>query len=856
MKTTKKKPFWPMIGLGGFFAIYFGYLVGGAWVPGRRFDEFMAVFSYVLEHPFANYFNVNTPKCVVAVTFVYAIAITMYYTSQRNLMPGREFGTAQFANIKQVVQKLKDPDIGFNRILSQNVRMSLNTRLTKLNNNVLIIGGSGAGKTFFEVKPNLMQMPDKCSFICTDPKGELLRSCGGMLKKNGYNVKVINLLEMDKSDRYNPFAYIRQETDVVKLITNLIANTTPKGSNPSDPFWEKAEGLFLQSIFYYVWMEMRPEERNFKSVLKLIGEAKVSEKGEPSRLDIRMRYLSDNNPLGENHPAVKQYNKCMRGAGDTVRSIIISANSRLAFLENQQVLDMLSEDDLKLAELGIGVNGDGRTKTALFCVIPDNDKSYNFIIGMLYTQIFQELYYQADFNCGGRLPIHVTFMLDEFANVALPDDYCSLLSTMRSREISSVIIIQNLAQIKALFKDTWETIPGNCDTLIYLGGNEQSTHKYISELLGKATIDKRTNGETRGRQGSSSRNYDVLGRELLTPDEARKFENEKCLIFIRGFDPIMDEKYKPMGHPAFSQTADGGAEPYVHTRCSNTTAIKEYEILTPESLKYYEGLAEKGENVFIDKLSMDEMTILSEVGVQRKLMNNDEKEARAKMYEEVESSLEYVDPAAEEEITTDMNKVMQEEQEADKKAGAMLPDNSKASSKKRNKVNRKAQQLKYPSEAFSDESRYNADRFEKDLADNKISVESGSSDSASNADGGKARVIHRNVGPEATLIGNKKNENIAKSIDADAERKRRIEEYNKLRTGEMLPELIGNDTLVSRIGQWHYSAEQKAEKHTAFEAGMSSELILEFFYPDMPVVAMRKIITRFKENDGNILRNK
>ncbi|MCR5103528.1 MAG: TraM recognition domain-containing protein [Eubacterium sp.] len=427
---------------------------------------------------------------------------------------------------------------------------------------------------------------------------------------------------------------------------------------------------------------------------------------------------------------------------------------------------------------------------------------------------------------------------------------------MKLYDLSLSGITQNLAQIKALFKDTWETIPGNCDTLIYLGGNEQSTHKYISELLGKATIDKRTNGETRGRQGSSSRNYDVLGRELLTPDEARKFENEKCLIFIRGFDPIMDEKYKPMGHPAFSQTADGGAEPYVHTRCSNTIATKEYEILTPESLKYYEGLAEKGENVFIDKLSMDEMTILSEVGVQRKLMNNDEKEARAKMYEEVESSLEYVDPAAEEEIVVDMNKVMKEEQEADKKVDAKLMDNSKTNRKKRNGINKRNQQLKYPSEAFSDESRYNADRFEKDLADNKISVDSGTSDSGSNASGGNARVIHKNVGPEATLIGAKKSDEAAKNKESESERKRRIEEYNKLRTGDTLPEIIGNDTLVSRIGQWHYSEEQKAEMHMAFEVGMSSELILEFFYPDMPVVAMRKIINGYKNTDGKKRQNK
>ena len=308
----------------------------------------------------------------------------------------------------------------------------------------------------------------------------------------------------------DPFSYIREEIDVVKLITNIMSNTTPKEAVPSDPFWENAEGLFLQALFYYVWMEVKPENRNFEKVLELMGEAEVTEKGKPSRLDARMAFLQETSPLGANHPAVKQYNKCMRGAGDTVRSIIISANSRLATLENKQVLHLLSRDDLNLADLGIGANGDKTTKTALFCVIPDSDKTYNFIIGMLYTQIFQELYFQADFNYGGRLPIHVSFIMDEFANVALPDDFCSLLSTMRSREISSFIIIQNLAQLKALFKDTWETIPGNCDTLIYLGGNEQSTHEYISKMLGKATIDKRSSGETLGRQGSSSRNYDVL----------------------------------------------------------------------------------------------------------------------------------------------------------------------------------------------------------------------------------------------------------------------------------------------------------------------------------------------------------
>ena len=435
-----------------------------------------------------------------------------------------------------------------------------------------------------------------------------------------------------------------------------ISNTTPKGATPSDPFWEKAEGLFLQAIFYYVWLEVQPAKRNFETVLKLLGEAEVTEQGKASKLDVRMKFLEESSPLGANHPAVKQYNKCMRGAGDTVRSIIISANSRLAFLENKQVLRLLSKDELNLSDIGIGVNGDGETKTALFCVIPDSDKSYNFIIGMLYTQIFQELYYQADFNCGGRLPIHVTFMLDEFANVALPDDFCSLLSTMRSREISSIIIIQNFAQLKALFKDTWETIPGNCDTFIYLGGNEQSTHKYVSELLGKGTIDKKSSGETKGRQGSSSRNYDVLGRELFTPDEVRKLDNKKCIIFIRGFDPIMDNKFIPFNHPMFNQTADGKGEPYVHQiRGADNLIGPPFEILSDKAVKYYEKLRDKGENVYIDSLTYEQFMMLGDAELSRRFSMQDEAEQKAKIDREQANELEYVDESQKSDTTESAN---------------------------------------------------------------------------------------------------------------------------------------------------------------------------------------------------------
>ena len=369
VQKKKKVSLWFVI-LGAVLSGYGGYLLNGAWEQGIDFNSFLSAFNRVCKAPLSNYYNETTIKAVVIALLVYATALLLYVTSQRNYMPGKEFGTARFADVKLANKVLADKNVRYNRILSQNICMSLNTRHTKLNNNVLIVGGSGAGKTFYEVKPNLMQMPHHCSFICTDPKGEILRSCGQMLKDNGYKVKVINLLEMEKSDCYNPFAYIREETDIVKLITNLISNTTPKGATPSDPFWEKAEGLFLQAIFYYVWLEEPPARRNFETVLKLLGEAEVTEQNKPSRLDVRMKFLEETSLLGAAHPAVKQYNKCMRGAGDTVRSIIISANSRLAFLENKQVLRMLSRDDMNLAELGIGVNGDGETKTVLFCVIP------------------------------------------------------------------------------------------------------------------------------------------------------------------------------------------------------------------------------------------------------------------------------------------------------------------------------------------------------------------------------------------------------------------------------------------------------------------------------------------------------
>lgn len=602
----------PCLIIGELFTIYVSYVLNGVWNNSGDIVLILNKFNVAIKNPFGNYYNANTLRAVIYGSLIYGMAVLMYVTSRRNLMHGKEYGTARFADIRMVNKALADKDECKNRILSNNVRMSIDTSVTGLNNNMLVIGGSGAGKTFFIVKPNIMQMMLNNSFIATDPKGEIARATANMLKKNGYNVKVLNLIDMAKSDGYNPFRYIREENDVVKLVTNIISNTTPKETAPTDPFWEKSESMFLQALFYYVWLEMPPNRKNFQSVLELLSEAEVDAKGNDSKLTKKMKQLAKTSKLKQNHPAYKQYMKVIRGAGDTVRSIIISANSRLALLENPQILRIMSKDDLHLEELGIGVNGDKHTRIALFCIIPDSDKSYNFIVGMLYTQLFQELYFQADFKNDGKLPIQVTLMMDEFANVALPDDFCSLLSTMRSRRISSIIIIQNLAQIKALFKDTWETITGNCDTLVYLGGNEKSTHQYISEMLGKSTIDKRSTGETRGVHGSASRNYDVLGRELMTPDEVRNMSNKKCLIFIKGFNPIFDDKYIPFRHKNFSQTEDGGGKAYVHDPSLNKGSLRPVKLLSEKQINDIKEYKKENEVVHIMDMSLEEIMMLDD----------------------------------------------------------------------------------------------------------------------------------------------------------------------------------------------------------------------------------------------------
>ena len=550
---NKRKPnlmfFWFLLP----FVLYTGYAVGKLEGESISIENVRELLLYSLTHPWPPGFTLLTVKAILIFLILWGFAMIWYVGNYRSLIPGLEYGSARFADPRRVNEKLKDADDSKNKILSENIRMSLDTRKTGLNNNVTVIGGSGAGKSFYYVMPNGMKA--ETSMVLTDPKGELYHKLGNILELKGFRVLAFNLVDMDDSDCYNPFEYIRSDNDIIKLVTNMMKNTTPKGASSSDPFWDNALSLYLQAIMSYVWYECPKQGRkaNIREMMDLLTQAKVQEKeGVKSELDLKMEVLPDD------HPAKVAYLKVRSGAKDTIRSIIISAHARLAYLQNPKILRILDKDDMNIRALGEGVYENPDRKTALFCIIPDNDKSYNFLVGMLYTQIFQELYYIADFQYGGSLPIHVAFWMDEFPNVALPDGFTEIISTMRSRNISCNVILQNRAQLQALFKDSWQAIIGNTDVLIYLGGNEAETHKYMTEMLGKYTVGKQSKGESAGRSGSSSSNYDVIGRDLLTPDEVRKMDNSKCLIFIRGFDPIMDDKYHTLESDEFALSTSLG----------------------------------------------------------------------------------------------------------------------------------------------------------------------------------------------------------------------------------------------------------------------------------------------------------
>lgn len=493
-------------------------------------------------------------KTVLILLLCYGIAIGIYLSTQRNYRRREEHGSAQWGSPVQVNRKYADKVPTRNKILTQNVSVGLDGRKHRRNLNTLVCGGSGAGKTRFFAKPNLCQA--NSSYVVLDPKGELLRDTGNLLSAKGYDIKVLDLINMEKSHCYNPFVYLRSDNDIQRLVTNLFKNTTPKGSQSQDPFWDQAATMLLLALIFYLHYEAPPEEQNFPMVMEMIraGEVREDDETYKSALDILFERLEMRNP---EHIALKYYRSYHSGSGKTLKSIQITLISRLEKFNLESLASITQNDELELWSIG-------EKKAAVFAIIPDNDSSFSFLVGMLYTQLFQQLYYQADVIHGGRLPVHVHFLMDEFANVALPDEFDKLLSTMRSREISVSIIIQNLAQLKALFEKQWESIVGNCDEFLYLGGNEQSTHEYVSKLLGKETIDTNSYGQSKGRNGSYSTNWQLAGRELMTPDEVRMLDNRYALLFIRGERPVEDLKFDILKHPNIALTTDGGAEPYRH----------------------------------------------------------------------------------------------------------------------------------------------------------------------------------------------------------------------------------------------------------------------------------------------------
>lgn len=511
-------------------------------------------FGAAMSRPFHITLCEDSWKTILVLLLCYGLAIGIYLSTQRNYRRREEHGSAQWGSPVQVNRKYADKVPTRNKILTQNVSVGLDGRKHRRNLNTLVCGGSGAGKTRFFAKPNLCQA--NSSYVVLDPKGELLRDTGNLLSSKGYDIKVLDLINMEKSHCYNPFVYLRSDNDIQRLVTNLFKNTTPKGSQSQDPFWDQAATMLLLALIFYLHYEAPPEEQNFPMVMEMIraGEVREDDETYKSALDILFERLEMRNP---EHIALKYYRSYHSGSGKTLKSIQITLISRLEKFNLESLASITQNDELELWSIG-------EKKTAVFAIIPDNDSSFSFLVGMLYTQLFQQLYYQADVIHGGRLPVHVHFLMDEFANVALPDEFDKLLSTMRSREISVSIIIQNLAQLKALFEKQWESIVGNCDEFLYLGGNEQSTHEYVSKLLGKETIDTNSYGQSKGRNGSYSTNWQLAGRELMTPDEVRMLDNRYALLFIRGERPVEDLKFDILKHPNIALTTDGGAEPYRH----------------------------------------------------------------------------------------------------------------------------------------------------------------------------------------------------------------------------------------------------------------------------------------------------
>ena len=527
-----------------------------AYEDGMNLFQWMGRFSQVLERPFSIGWTPYTLKCMLGSLLLYGCGLALYYSSRENRRPGEEYGSAKWGNPKELNRKYMDHrHKDANIILTQRVRLGMDGYITQRNMNILVIGGSGSGKTRYFCKPGLYSA--NCSYLVTDPKGELLKAAGGLLLSLGYEVRVFNLIDPEQSDCYNPFVYVREEKDVLSLIDNLIKNTTPRNASSNDPFWEKAEVALDSALMLYLIHEAPQDEQNFETMIYMMNFADVREEDEQYRspLDMLFRALEEEQPA---HVAVKQYKVFKQAAGKTAKSILVTAAVRLAAFNIPQYAAMTSMDEMDFGSLG-------ERKRAIFCVIPVNDSSMNYLVGMLYTQCFQELYRRADLKYNGRLPVPVRVIQDEWANVAQPESYPKILATCRSYNIGLNIIVQNVQQIKALYEKEHESIIGNCDTLLFLGGgNEPASLEFIVKLLGRETLATRTRGLTKGRNGSSTTNYQQTGRDLMTVDEVRKLDTNKAILFIRGEDPVIDRKYNLKRHPNIKLTSDGKAKPYIH----------------------------------------------------------------------------------------------------------------------------------------------------------------------------------------------------------------------------------------------------------------------------------------------------
>lgn len=534
--------------------IYMAMVLACSYEAGTDLFALMERFGLLLGRPDLLRWTAYTPRCILGALVCYGLAVTLYYSDHENRRPGEEYGSAKWGSARELNKQYADPN-GKNVILTKHVSIGLDGYKHQRNLNILVVGGSGSGKTRFFCKPGIMSV--NCSYLIVDPKGEMLRSTGYLLKEEGYDIKVFDLIHPRQSDGYNPFTYIRDDPDVLKLMDNLVKNTTPPKGASNDPFWEKAEIALDSALMLYLLYEAPVEEQNFEMLMFMLECARVMEEDEQyqSPLDLLFQTLEERDP---SHIAVREYKVYKQAAGKTAKSILVTASVRLAAFIFPQYAAMMQTDEMDFASLG-------ERKRAIFCVIPVNDGSMNYLVSMLMTQCFQQLYLRADERYNGRLPVPVRVIQDEWANVAQPDSYPKVLATCRSYNIGINIIVQNIQSIKALYKDEWEGIIGNCDTLLFLGGgNEPTSLEFVAKLLGKETVHTQTRGQTKGRSGASSVNYQQTGRDLMTPDEIRMLPTDDALLFIRGEKPVRDKKYDIKKHPNVRRTADGRAKPYIH----------------------------------------------------------------------------------------------------------------------------------------------------------------------------------------------------------------------------------------------------------------------------------------------------